>query len=261
MTLDVEERRFQMTLAYDGTDYHGWQVQPGVQTVAGSLAGAIESTCGARPHLAAAGRTDAGVHAHGQVAVATVPCPVDPTQLWRGCQRNLPPDIRILDAAPAPDGFDPRRDAWRRSYRYLLVAGSWLPPGLGRYAWGVDPRLELSPMREGAATLLGAHDFGAFGTSPEPGGTTRRLVDLLEVRRRSGLIEIEVRADAFLRGMLRSMVGALVGLGLRRLGQGELREAVALGAGARRRWAPAPARGLHQWRVEYHRPSMLGVRA
>ena len=250
-----------MTLAYDGTDYHGWQVQPGVQTVAGRLAAAIESTCGSRPRLAAAGRTDAGVHAHGQVVVAALARPVGRGELLGGCERNLPSDIRVLDVAVAPDGFDPRRDAWRRSYRYLLGATRWLPAGLSRYVWQVDPRLELSPMREGAAILVGAHDFGAFGTSPYAGGRTRRLVDLLEIRRRRGLIEIEVRADAFLRGMLRNMVGALVGLGLGRLHPGNIRDALTVGTGARRRWAAAPARGLHQWRVEYHRPSMLGVRA
>lgn len=256
-----EGRRLRMTVAYDGTGYHGWQVQPGVQTVAGRLAAAIESTCGSRPQLAAAGRTDAGVHAHGQVVVATIPAALEPGELLAGCRRNLPSDIRVLDVAVAPDGFDPRRDAWRRSYRYLLGAAGWLPPGLNRYVWGVDPRIELSPMREGGASLVGAHDFGAFGVSPDGGGRTRRLVDLLEVRHRAGLIEIEVRADAFLRGMVRSIVGALVGLGLGRLRPGDIRQALVLGAGAHRRWAPAPARGLHQWRVEYHRPSMLGVRA
>lgn len=248
---------YRMVLAYDGTDYHGWQPQPGVATVSGRFSDALEAACGVRPRVSAAGRTDAGVHAHGQVVAFQLAQAWDPERLLRACNQHLPADIAVLRADFAQEGFDPRRDAWRRTYRYLLSPSSTMSPTLARYAWRVSPRLELAPMREAAGAFLGTHDFSELGQSSWPGGPTTRTVDMIEVQQADGLVRVDVRGDAFLRGMLRNLVGALVSFGVRRLGRADLHEI--LERGSSRSWLKAPARGLHQWRVEYHRPAMVGV--
>ncbi len=250
-------RTYRLVLAYDGTDYHGWQAQPGVATVSGRFSQALESACGVRPTVRAAGRTDAGVHAHGQVVSFQLDEAIDPERLRMACNQHLPADIVVVRADLARDGFDPRRDAWRRTYRYLLSPSRALSPVLARYAWRVSPALELAPMREAARSLLGTRDFGELGRSPWPGGPTTRTVDMIEVQQVDGLVRVDVRGDAFLRGMLRNLVGALVSFGVHRLRRSDLPEI--LEPGSSRRWLKAPARGLHQWRVEYHRPAMVGV--
>jgi tRNA pseudouridine38-40 synthase len=248
---------YRMVLAYDGTDYHGWQAQPGVATVSGRLLEALEAACGARPTIRAAGRTDAGVHAHGQVVSFRLEEAVDPERLRLACNQHLPADIVVLRADFAAAGFDPRRDAWRRTYRYLLSPSRALAPTLARYVWRVSPALELQPMREAARALVGTHDFGELGKSPWPGGSTTRTVDMIEVEPVEGLVRVDVRGDAFLRGMLRNLVGALVSFGVHRLRPSDL--PWILEPGSSRSFLRAPARGLHQWRVEYHRPAMVGV--
>ena len=248
---------YRLVLAYDGTEYHGWQLQAGVPTVAGRFLDALEAATGTRPRLRAAGRTDAGVHAHGQVVSFALEHPIPAARLLHACNQHLPHDIAVVAAELAPEGFDARRDAWRRTYRYLLSPSATISPWLARYSWRVSPALELEPMREAAHALLGTHDFGALGRSPWPGGSTTRTLDMIAIERAEGLVRVDVRGDAFLRGMLRSLVGALVSFGLhhpRRLDATAMLE-----PGRGRRWLTAPARGLHQWRVEYHRPAMVGV--
>ncbi|MHB1500810.1 MAG: tRNA pseudouridine(38-40) synthase TruA [Candidatus Dormibacteria bacterium] len=261
MSNSPQESTYRMVLAYDGTDYHGWQYQPGVATVSGRFAQALEAACGARPRIAAAGRTDAGVHAHGQVVSFRLAGAMDPQQLLHACNRHLPRDIAVRAADLAPQGFDPRRDAWRRTYRYLLSPNAVLEPAQARYVWRVSPTLELAPMRAAAARLIGTRDFGGFGRSPWPGGSTTRTVDMIEVLEADGLVRLDIRGDAFLRGMVRSLVGALVSFGVSRLRRADLGEALGRGSSGGKRWLTAPARGLHQWRVEYHRPAMVGVLA
>ncbi|MHB8393384.1 MAG: tRNA pseudouridine(38-40) synthase TruA [Candidatus Dormibacteria bacterium] len=249
-----------VVVAYDGTNYHGWQVQPEVDTVAGRFAQALAAVTGERPRLRAAGRTDAGVHAHGQVVAFELTAPIAPGALLRGCNAHLPSDISVLRARLAENGFDPRREAWRRTYRYLLRPARVMPSVGAGYAWQVDPRLEVGPMREAAAALIGTHDFAQFGSSPEAGGSTRRTLDEAAITVAGGIVRVEIRADAFLRGMLRNLVGALVLIGNGSLALSDFRTALARPASGLGRWRPAPAHGLHQWRVEYHRPAMLGVR-
>lgn len=252
---------YRLLLAYDGSAYHGWQEQSGTATVGGSFAEALVAATGERPPIRAAGRTDRGVHAHGQVVGFELAREWPPAALMAACNRQLPEDIAVLAVAPAEAGFDPRRRAWRRTYRYLLSC-SPVPLPVGRqYVWRVPRRLEIEPMREAARLAVGTHDFGGFGVSPQPGGSTIRTVDRAELACRDGLLTVEIRGDAFLRGMVRNLVGALVAVGEWRVGLPEFGAALARTAAGPVRWRMAPAHGLHQWQVEYRWPGQEVVSA
>ena len=256
-----ERFTYGLTVAYDGSAYHGWQRQPGVATVAGRLEEALARLSGQAVTVSAAGRTDAGAHALGQVARVQLDGFWDPAALRAACNRQLPADVRVLEAVRASDSFDPRRDAWRRTYRYLVRTAA-RPQPVGRMYWWEQPRpLELAPMRSAAGRLLGRHDFAAFGSSPAPGGSTVRTLDRSEVTETRDGVRFEFRADAFLRGMVRSLAGCLVAVGAGRLTGAVLQQWL---EGPRPRaaspWA-APARGLHLWQVEYRWPVQKGVAA
>lgn len=242
---------YRMVIAYDGSRYHGWQSQPEVVTVQGELSRALAKLTAEAPMIKAAGRTDAGAHAHGQVISFTLETTWLPEALGGGCNAHLPDDVEVLDIAQVEADFDPRRQAWRRTYRYLVRESATVVPGGRQYEWRLRGPLDLAPMQDGARMLLGIHDFGAFGRSPRPGGSTVRTVDRAEVDRHQGMWTIEIRADAFLRGMMRNFAGALVALGGGRAALADLELALSDPAAPVRAWATAPAHGLHQWRVEY----------
>jgi tRNA pseudouridine38-40 synthase len=247
----VASSSYRMVLAYDGSRYHGWQSQPAVATVQGELSRALANLTEEAPVIKAAGRTDAGAHAHAQVVSFTLRTPWPPDALARGCNAHLPEDVEVLDTAMIAADFDPRRQAWRRTYRYLVRESGTDLPVRRQYDWQVRGPLELALMQAGARMLLGTHDFGAFGRSPRPGGSTVRTVDRAQVNRHQGMWTIEIRADAFLRGMMRNFAGALVALGGGRAALTDLEKALSDPAAPVRAWLTAPAHGLYQWRVEY----------
>jgi len=247
----VTSTSYRMVIAYDGSRYHGWQSQPEVATVQGELSRALAKVTAEAPVIKAAGRTDAGAHAHGQVISFTLQSAWLPQALAGGCNDHLPADVEVLNTAVVSANFDPRRQAWRRTYRYLVRESATVVTGGRQYEWRLQGPLVLTPMQDGARMLLGSHDFGGFGRSPRPGGSTVRTVDRAEVDRNQGLWTIEIRADAFLRGMMRNFAGALVALGGGRASLADLERAVTDPAAPVRAWATAPAHGLHQWRVEY----------
>lgn len=256
---ELAAQTVRLTVEYDGTRYHGWQYQPHAATVEGALREALHAVTGERPHLVAAGRTDAGAHAHGQVVAFTLEHARDLTVLRRALNATLPGDVSVLDAAVVPTGFHARYDAVARSYRYLVVPRRDRLAVARQYAWQVDGDLDLEAMRATAAVLAGRHDFAAFGRPPRPGGTTVRSVHRVEVRtaalvagreERDRAVIIDVTADAFLYGMMRSIAAVLVDAGRGRLSAGEV-AAMLREPGRARRPAPAPAHGLHQWTVIY----------
>ena len=242
---------YRMVIAYDGSRYHGWQSQPEVATVEGELRRALSKLTTEAPLIKAAGRTDAGAHAHGQVISFTLETPWLPEDLAGGCNAHLPADVQVVNADTVSSDFDPRRQAWRRTYRYLVRECATEPPAGRQYEWRVNAPLDLEQIQAGPRLLLGRHDFAAFGRSPLPGGSTVRTVDRAEVDRRQHVLTIEIRADAFLRGMMRNFAGALVALGSGRAALADMAQALANPASPVRRWGTAPAHGLHQWRVEY----------
>lgn len=241
--------RFKLTVEYDGTDYHGWQIQPDAPTIQGVLEDAIRRMLGESVRVAAAGRTDAGVHAAGQVVSFTLQRAVPADTLSRGLNALTPRDISIRDAVVVPDDFDPRRAARSRVYLYRIWNARWPSPFWRRYAWHVVQPLEIDRMRAAAACLVGEHDFSSFrGAGCDAEHAVRRVLRS-EIKRRGALISYTIEATAFLRHMVRNIAGTLV-----EVGDGSRAPDVAALLVARDRTAAgptAPACGLCLLRVNY----------
>jgi len=205
-----------LTVEYEGTRYHGWQAQAGAPTIEAALNEAIHDLTGESPALRAAGRTDAGVHALGQVVNFTLQQPFPVAQLPGALNARLAPDIAVRSAELVDDAFDARYSARARLYAYRIRQA--LPRGAyqRQYAWGLRDRLDVAAMQAAGKRLEGTHDFRAFGRSPRPGGHTVRRIYDITVNGTGDWITIAVAADAFLYGMVRRIAGALVDVGRRR---------------------------------------------
>ena len=238
-------------LGYDGSGFRGWARNAGQRTVEGVLSQALGRLVGEAPRLSVAGRTDAGVHARGQVASFVAADDVDLERLQRSINGMLAPEIVATDVRRAPDGFDARFSATAREYRYRIDTGVWPDPFEARFVWHRPGQLALLPMREAARPLLGEHDFASFCRRPRSGGTIRRL-ERLSIARVGDRVEISTRANAFLHQMVRTLVGTLVCVGDGRLEPDEMpRILTARDRG--RAGHMAPARGLTLERVVYGR--------
>jgi tRNA pseudouridine38-40 synthase len=256
--------RFRLTLAYDGTDFEGWQSQARVRpvrTVQGVLESAPSRLVDAvRVPVAAAGRTDAGVHALGQVVSFELPRHFEPELLIRALNGLLPPDVRVLDSAIVPEAFHARRSATSKLYRYAMDTGMVQVPLRRRFVAHLPGPLAEAPMRAVAALYLGRHDFASVASAGGSVRTSVRIVTRSELRfgltageSGSPTVVYEVEADGFLRRMVRSLVGGLVAAGRGTVSVEALGRA--LEARDRGGWpAPAPARGLTLVRVDYAAP-------
>jgi tRNA pseudouridine38-40 synthase len=237
--------RYRARVEYDGTDFAGFQVQPGVRTVQGELEAALARICGgSRVRVVAAGRTDAGVHATGQVIAFTDPRGRTATELARALDALLPQDVAIREVKRVPAGYNPRYAARYREYRYTVWNGP-RSPLRERFALGVREQLDTAAMERAASVLVGRHDFSAFGVAHRQ---PVRTVHSVRVRRNGSLVTIDVAADAFLGQMVRRIVAALVEAGHGRTDE----EAVAAALVSRRpafNGAVAPAKGLSLRRV------------
>jgi len=249
--------RFAATVSYDGTDFSGSQRQPGLRTVQEELERAAAALFGQPTRVAMAGRTDTGVHAVGQTRL-------DAATVGRALNAHLPDDVAVRDVRAAPVGFDPRRDARRRTYRYTIFRGASRQPLLRQRAWHVpaapgddsrgDPGLALDAMRAAAHALTGRRDFAAAGGPIEDHRTTVRTVfdTSLETGCESAgaLLLFTITADAFLPQMVRRLTGALVNVG-RGLLTGEDLMATIATARTATLGPVAPPQGLCLLRVEY----------
>jgi tRNA pseudouridine38-40 synthase len=242
-----------LTVSYDGTDFHGWQVQAGQRTVQGVIEESLARILGERVPVLAAGRTDAGVHAEGQVISFRAATSIPPEGIAGALNAALPEDVAVLDCARAPAGFHATFHATGKVYRYVILSSRTPRPLLRRTAWRVPARLDLRRMREAARALVGRHDFRSFRTNPgleEDRGSTVRSLRRLDLRRRGELVVLELEGDGFLYNMVRSIVGTLVQVGRGTWPPGRVGEA--LRARDRRAAGPtAPARGLTLVSVEY----------
>ena len=265
--------RLRLDIAYDGTDFNGWAVQDGLRTVAGVLDDALSTVFRAPLRLFAAGRTDSGVHATGQVAHVDVPADVlghaygrgghagDPefAPLIRRLARFLPEDVRVRQIVRAPTGFDARFSALRRHYTYRIsLALHGVDPHDARFVTSWPRPLDVNAMALASQSLLGLHDFAAF-CRHRPGATTIRELQRMDWVRDGDLVTAHVTADAFCWSMVRSLVGALLAVGEGR------REpawcATLLTATARSSdFAAAPARGLTLVGVDYPPDDQLAAR-
>ncbi len=239
-----------LTLEYDGSNYSGWQLQARHDSVQARIEAALETIFAAPVRVFGAGRTDAGVHARGQVASITIPRPFDPGELQRALNALLPADIVVRDLAPAPDDFDPRHDARSRVYEYRVLNRKVASAFEYRYSWLVRDELDLAAMNASAQVFVGEHDFAAFRSLGSEVKTTVRRVIASGWRRADDVLVYRVEANSFLRHMVRAMVAAMVDAGRGRLDAGKI--AMIL-EGRDRHAAPAnaPPGGLYLVEVRY----------
>jgi tRNA pseudouridine38-40 synthase len=205
-------RNIKLTLCYDGTDFHGWQRQPNLRTVQQVIEETLEPLSG-RAVATASSRTDAGVHALGQVVHFLTDAEHSPQTFFRALNALLPRDVRVLDAEEKPQAFHATLDATSKRYRYVIDNGVFASPFQLRYAWHVRPPLDEHAMNEAGRILVGRHDFHSFETDwPNRTSSVRTILDL-SVQRSGDLVTLEVEADGFLYNMVRTLAGTLMKVG------------------------------------------------
>jgi tRNA pseudouridine38-40 synthase len=249
-TVDPAPRTLRLVVAYDGTDFAGWQRQDGQPTVQGSLEEAFRTMTGQAVLVRGAGRTDAGVHAEGQVASVEVVSGIPCLGFLRGLNTLVPPTIAVLEVADMPAGFNARHDARGKIYRYCIWNHPVRSPGHARTSWHVYDTLDTHAMRQAAAVLIGEHDFRAFRSSDCDRKNTVRIVRRCDVRRDAALLTFEIEGTAFLRNMVRILAGTLVAVGKGKLTVEQV-QALLKSGDRTQAGVTAPARGLTLVRVIY----------
>jgi tRNA pseudouridine38-40 synthase len=247
------ERVLKLTIEYDGTEFHGWQRQPGARTVEGAIEDALAELIPGGADIQGASRTDQGVHAAGQAASARVLSPIPTARFARALNGRLPPDVRVRDVEEAPPGFNARFAAVAKHYRYWIDRRPISGVFTRRYALHVPQPLDIDAMREAAAHFPGEHDFAAYRcVSDGPPRTSVRTVHAVEVTEEAGgdYLAIDVIGRSFLYKMVRTMAGTLLDVGAGRLSP--LQVAESLRRGGRGAAGPtAPPHGLCLISVSY----------
>jgi len=239
-----------LVLEYHGARFHGWAAQPGLRTVDQTLADALSTLLGSAPDLSVAGRTDAGVHAAGQVVSFSLDGEVEAGRLLRSLNGVLPHDVAVLSVEPVPHGFSARHSARSRTYRYSVLARAAPSPFLAdRALWWPHP-LNEGALQECAAALVGTHDFTAFTPSETEHVRFERDVLSAEWRRGGDLLDFWISADTFMRHMVRVLVGTMLEAGAGRLSSGEFGRLLE-GAPRDSAGPTAAAHGLCLERVSY----------
>ena len=251
---------WKLTLAYDGTDFHGWQVQPGHSTIQGELANAIERVTGERVLPQGSGRTDAGVHARAQVASCELAAPIPPENFRRALNRTLPAAIRVLATEHAAPEFHARHSVVAKTYEYRIYRGEICSPWTARYVHALNWPLDVEKMGQAATLVLGEHDFTSFAAT-DPDLTTRQSDSDLKPNNirtilssawteEADLLIYKVRGNGFLHHMVRNLVGTFLDAGRGQIQPEDiptiLQQKSRTAAGA-----TAPARGLWLDSVEY----------
>jgi tRNA pseudouridine38-40 synthase len=248
--------RVRLLVAYDGTDFAGVAASPGVKTVGGVLAQSIERVLRHPVRLTVAGRTDAGVHAWGQVITFDATADgLDLVTLQRSLNKLCAPAVVVREATVEPDSFDARHSAIARRYRYTIVNRPWPDPFRTRTAWHVDQPLDLSTMRLACDPLFGEHDFSSFCRRPKlPEGVAftmvRRVVDASWHDLGDDILRFDIEATAFCQQMVRSIVGTLVDVGIGKRTAGDI-AAIIRAKDRSTASPPAPPHGLCLWEVVY----------
>jgi tRNA pseudouridine38-40 synthase len=239
-------RRIRITISYDGTGFHGWQVQPGLPTIQGTLEQIVSEMEGKPVHVAGSGRTDAGVHALAQVAAFTIDNPIPIVNLQRAVNRLLPPTVRILSVEEVAANFHPRFDAKAKTYEYRICRGEVCSPFEWPYVHHYPYPLAGERMAQLARAFEGEHDFSAFAASDErdaEGGSKVRTIYTSVLEAPAGRLIYRVRGSGFLKHMVRNIVGALI-----EAGKGNIENVAAL---PQQSGPTVPAKGLFLVSVEY----------
>ena len=243
-------RSIKLTIEYDGTGYHGWQVQPNVGTVQGVIEGKLAQITGERVRLIASSRTDTGVHALGQVANFKTRSSLDVRSFLKALNSLLPEDIRVRDVEEVDEDFHARFSAKRKVYEYRILNGEVPSPLYRHFAWFVPGRLDVTRMRKAAMKLVGRHDFSSFCSAGSMHKTLVREIYGIHVGRRRGLVVIRIEANAFLKQMVRNIVGTLVEVGRGKLSPPQF-GAVLEARDRRKAGIAAPAKGLFLVEINY----------
>lgn len=246
-------RRIRITLAWDGTDFCGWQVQPNLPTIQGTLEEIIGGMEGKPVHVEASGRTDAGVHARAQIAAFTIENPIPIENLGRAINRLLPATIRVLQTAEAPADFHPRFDSVAKTYRYTIHRGAICSPFEFRYVHHHPYPLNEDAMCSAAPVFEGEHDFTAFAASDvrdEEEKSKVRTIFCSRMERSADRLIYTVRGSGFLKHMVRNIVGTLLETGRGNVDARGITELFEVHAG-RKGGPTAPAKGLFLESVEY----------
>jgi tRNA pseudouridine38-40 synthase len=245
-------RNLKLTLSYDGTEFSGWQTQPGFRTVQEILQGAIAALTGEQVHANASGRTDTGVHAVAQVVNFHSNTHLATEVLVRALNAHLPGDVVVSAAEDMPQAFDANRDARRKLYRYVIHDGPVPDPFLRRYCHHTRHHLDTAAMQQAALALRGRHDFHSFETDWPNRMSSVRTITHVAVNRMADWLWLDVEADGFLYNMVRAIAGTLINVG--RGYWPATQVADILKAQDRRQAGPtAPAQGLFLMRVTYDR--------
>ncbi len=244
-------RNIKLTIEYDGTGYAGWQVQPGgVKTIQGTLVHCLGTLIGEGANVQGASRTDAGVHALGQVAAFRTESKMPLLGVQKGLNSLLPPDIVIKRVEEVPHDFDPRRDATSKTYIYRILNRPWRTALCRHFSWFIYHGLDPEPMNVAAGFLVGERDFTSFMAAGSDAVHAVREITSIQVGRKGDFVEIKVEGTAFLRHMVRIMVGTLVSVGMGRMDPGAIVD-ILEAKDRTRAGITAPPQGLFLKEVNY----------
>ncbi|UCG59780.1 MAG: tRNA pseudouridine(38-40) synthase TruA [Phycisphaerales bacterium] len=210
-------RNIKLTIAYDGSEYHGWQIQPGLPTIQGVLTEALRGLLGDRARVCGASRTDAGVSALGQVGLIQIDSPIPTENLAKAITDRLPPDMAIVEATEIPLGFDVIGAVKSKLYRYTIFTGPVRPVLQVKHCWHLPGKLDTAGISEGASLLVGKKDFKSFASGADTREDTVRTIFRCDVtaggEAEDGWVYIDVEGDGFLYNMVRNIVGTLTEIG------------------------------------------------
>lgn len=243
-------KNYRLLIEYDGTRYYGWQRQPDQNTIQGKLEAVLSAMCGSQTEVIGAGRTDAGVHARGMTANASLETTLSPEEIRDYLNRYLPDDIAVLEVREAAPRFHARYNASGKTYRYTCCDGVVKPVFDRKYYTRLDSVPELEKMREAAAVLQGEHDFRNFCVNPRMKKSTVRCVDKIEIVRDGSYLFFIFHGNGFLQNMVRIMVGTLLEVGYGRMTVKQVQEALE-NPGGHKAGPTAPAQGLCLMSVDY----------
>jgi tRNA pseudouridine38-40 synthase len=243
-------RNIKLTVVYDGSEYHGWQIQPGFRTIQGTLTEVIRELVDQEVRVFGASRTDAGVSALGQVALVQIDSSIPVENLARVITHRLPSDIAVAEAIEVPQGFDLIGEVKSKLYRYTIFTGQIRPVLQIRHCWHLPATLDIAAMAQAAAMLVGKKDFKSFASAADKRQTSVRTIFRCDVSRKDDWVYVDVEGDSFLYNMVRNIVGTLVEVGSGRLEPEKINEILAVKD--RTAAGPiAPAGGLCLMHIKY----------
>ncbi len=243
-------RNIKLIIEYDGTGYHGWQVQADVRTIQGVIEGKLAQITGEQVRLIASSRTDTGVHALGQVANFKTRSFLDAGSFLKALNSLLPEDIRVKTVEEVDEAFHARFSAKGKIYEYRILNGVFPSPFHRHFSWFVPGRLDLGRMKKAAKKLVGRHDYSSFCSAGSMHSTPMRDIYEITIERRGGLVVMRIEANAFLRQMVRNIVGTLIEVGRGRMTPSQF-GGILEARDRRTAGIAAPAQGLFLVRVHY----------